>query len=83
MPTYTLTGRITPEHTLDVEIPPDAPIGEAKVVVTVETPDPGSPKRGSAAALLELAAEWKKEPPSARTDEEIEAYIQENRNAWD
>ena len=83
MPTYTLTGRITPEHTLEVEIPRDAPVGEASVVVTVASTDKDGPGRGSAARLLKKMAEWEKEPPSTRTDEEIEAYIQENRNAWD
>ena len=104
MPTYTLTGRITPEHTLEVEIPRDAPIGEASVVVTVESAAMGTPRRGSPAAILELIDEWETEdappqgsasallawlheregrPPSGRSAEEIEAYIQETRNSWD
>ena len=84
MPTYTLTGRITPEHTLVIRLPADSPVGEARVVVTVQaSPEAEASGNASVKALLEMAAEWKLEPPSTRTDAEIEAYIQEARNSWD
>ncbi len=83
MRTYTLTGRITPEHTLDVELPADAPVGEARVVVTIEAPETEALPKGSAAALLAWLRAREQEPPSGRTAEEIEAYIQETRDSWD
>lgn len=81
MPTYTLRGRITEDRRLEVEVPPDAPVGEAEVVVTVA--NAGEPELGSGEALLALARKWDKEPPVGRTAEEIEVYIAETRASWD
>ena len=78
MATYTLRGRITDDHRLEVELPKDAPPGEADVTVTIQvTPEP------NAKALLALLREWENEPPVGRSAEEIDAYIQEARNSWD
>lgn len=67
MPTYTLTGRVTPEHALDVQLPADVPAGEARVVVTVEPVSVESQMKGSATALLAWLREREKRPPSGRT----------------
>jgi hypothetical protein len=85
MPTYTLRGRITDDHRLEVEVPPDAPAGEAEVVVTVERAGEGTPKRGSGEALLALARKWEKSPLSrpSRSKKQIDAEIRDLRDEWD
>lgn len=77
--TYVLRGRVTRERTLEVTLPPGTPEGEAEVTVKIEEAEP---LRGTR-RLLALLAEWEELPPIGRTAEEIEAYIQEARDAWD
>lgn len=78
MATYTLRGRVTEDHRLEVELPPETPPGEAEVTVTVRGQTGPNSRR-----LLALIAQWESEPPIGRSAEEIEAYIQEARNSWD
>lgn len=79
MTTYTLKGRITEDHRLEVDLPEDAPPGEAEIVITP------TPVKGSAAALLELIARWDREPTprERRLKEEIDAEINAMRDEWD
>lgn len=83
MPTYTLRGRITEDRRLEVEVPPDAPVGEAEVVVTVA--NAGEPERGSGEALLALARKWREKPLATppRTREEVDSEIAALRDEWD
>jgi hypothetical protein len=78
MATYTLRGRVTDDHRLEVELPEDAPPGVAEVTVTV-----GEEEGANSKQLLDLLREWEKLPPVGRSAEEIEAYIQEARDSWD
>ena len=78
MATYTLRGRVTDGHRLEVELPPDTPAGEAEVTVTVR--DSRAP---NATKWLAMLKQWENEPPIGRSAEEIEAYIQEARDSWD
>jgi hypothetical protein len=78
MATYTLRGRITDDHRLEVELPADAPAGAAEVTVTIREEQGSNSKQ-----LLALIREWEQLPPIGRSAEEIEAYIQEARDSWD
>ncbi len=48
--TYTLKGRITEDHRLEVDLPDDAPVGDAEVTLVI---GPTHEWQGNAAALLE------------------------------
>lgn len=82
--TYTLKGRITEDHRLEVDLPDDLPAGDASVTVVVESEQLGAP-RGSAAALLELFAQWDAEgyAGSGRTKEQVDAELNAMRDEWD
>jgi len=80
MATYTLRGRVTDDHRLEVELPPDAPAGEAEVTVTVR--DSEAP---NGAKWLATLKRWESEPLSRppRTREEIDAELNAMRDEWD
>ena len=70
MPTFTLRGRITADRRLEVQLPPDAPEGEARVTVDVEerqTP-PGGNKERILAYLDELQRRTAAEPAAGSPD---------------
>lgn len=79
MATYTLRGRVTPDRRLEVELPEDAPVGEAEVTVTVREPEAGT----TTEAFLALLEKWKREPAIGRTREEIDADLRSMRDEWD
>jgi hypothetical protein len=80
MATYTLRGRVTDDHRLEVELPEDAPPGVAEVTVTVHQPG-----RASTEEWLAMLDEWKRKPLSRapRTREVIDAELQAMRDEWD
>ena len=79
MATYTLRGRVTDDHRLEVELPPDTPAGEVEVTVTVR------PTTGSREGYLALLEKWKSQPLTGprRSREEIDAALREMRDEWD
>ena len=82
MPTFTLRGRVTPDHRLEVQLPPEVPVGEAEVTLSVkpeEIPPLGSPAR----FLQGLAEIHRRYPGSGRTKEEVDRYLAGERASWD
>ncbi|MFN0146846.1 MAG: hypothetical protein ACKVT1_10060 [Dehalococcoidia bacterium] len=82
MPTFTVRGRITRDRRLEVQLPPEAPEGEAEVTVLVRdtsVPPLGSPER-LAAVLEEIRRSY---PGSGRTRDEIDSYLAAERASWD
>lgn len=67
------------DHYLNLELPPDAPKGNAEIVVLIE-PDT-SPETPSM-SLKEISAWLKTLPPSTRSAEDFEAQIAAERAAW-
>ncbi|MDP2902127.1 MAG: hypothetical protein Q8N96_03340 [Methylovulum sp.] len=57
-------------------------LAPARVLLTLLEPT-SSPERGSAAMLLKRLAENPLKPEFQRTEEEIDAQIEQERNAWD
>ena len=81
MPTFTLRGRITADRRLEVQLPPDAPEGEAQVTVAIE--DQQTPPRGSKEQILAYLDELhRKGLHTYRTRDEIDRYLREERNSW-
>ncbi|MGH2632167.1 MAG: hypothetical protein ACRDG3_02050 [Tepidiformaceae bacterium] len=79
MTSYTLRGRVTDDHRLEVELPPETPPGDVDVTVTARA------SKGSREAYLALLDKWKSEPLKGprRTREEVDAELQEMRHEWD
>ena len=76
MPTFTLQGRVTPDHKLEVQLPPEVPEGEAEVTLSVE--DRHLQPLGSPQRFLETLREIHARPNRTyRTKEEIDRSLQE------
>ena len=81
MPTFTLRGRVTSDHRLEVQLPPEVPEGEAEVTLAVE--DQHVPPLGNPERLLAILEEIHRNPHhSYRTKEEIDLYLQGERDSW-
>jgi hypothetical protein len=81
MPTFTVRGHITPDRRLEVQLPPDAPEGEAEVTVTVE--DSSVPPLGSPERILAFLKELHSQPGRTyRTKEDIDRSLREERDSW-
>ena len=81
MPTFTVRGRITADHRLEVQLPPDAPEGDAEVTVSVE--DRPMPPFGSPQRILATLREIHSQPGRAyRTKEDIDQALREERDSW-
>ncbi len=82
MSTFTLRGRITADRRLEVQLPPDAPEGDAEVTVSVED-RPASPLSSPERLLAFLAELHRSYPGSERTREEVDRALAEERASWD
>jgi hypothetical protein len=80
MATFTVRGRITADGRLEVQLPPDAPVGDAEVTVSVAEPMAplGSPER-----ILAALKEIHSRPGRVyRSKEEIDRALEEERDSW-
>ena len=81
MPTFTLQGRVTPDRRLEVQLPPEVPEGDAEVTLSVE--DQHVPPLGSPERILAFLEELHRNPHHTyRTKEEIDRYLQQERDSW-
>lgn len=81
MATFTVRGRITSDGKLEVQLPPDAPEGDAEVTVSVE--DPAMPSLGSPQRILAtLNGIHSRRGRVYRTKEDIDRALQEERDSW-
>ena len=83
MPTFTLRGRITPDRRLELQLPPEAPEGEAEVTVTVSVEDKSVPPFTNSGKILAFLEELHANPHHTyRTKAEIDRYLKEERDSW-
>ena len=74
-----LTTRIGDDHTLNMRLPADVPPGTAEVIVLYpETPATGKPR-----SLEEFMQHLQEVDLPRRTKEEIDRYLEEERNSWE
>lgn len=74
-----LTAQISPEHTLNLQLPPDVPPVMAEVIVLVPVAE-ASDKPDDLQAFME----WlDRQPRHTRSKEEIDRQIEEERNSWE
>lgn len=82
MKAYELTARVGSGHRLEVELPPDAPEGEVKVIVLFPEPCPDE----EAEQRRYLEDFFRKLDATDRprlTKEEIDRYLEEERAGWE
>lgn len=74
-----LHAQVSPEHTLSLQLPADVPPGMAEVIVLYpETPATGKPR-----SLEEFMQHLQEVDIPRRTKEEIDRYLEEERNSWE
>lgn len=74
-----LKATIDESHRLQLDLPADTPTGEAEVIVLL--PQPAAP--APAQTLLQFFATLDRSARPRLTAEEVEQWIEDERNAWD
>jgi len=77
---YIVTGTLTDEHTVKLDEP--LPLAQGKVRLKVEPLAP-APKHPHDEVIAEIWARQNARGHQPRTREEIDAYIQAERDSWD
>lgn len=79
MHTLVIKARIDSSHRIEIQLPSDAPEGDAEV--TIRMPSPPAPKEDGLRAFFD---NLDRQPPQRRNSkEEIDAYLAEERASWD
>lgn len=79
MHTLRLKAHIDSNRRMEIQLPSDAPEGEAEV--TIRIPSPPVPKEAGLRAFFD---NLDRHPPQRRNSkEEIDAYLAEERASWD
>ncbi len=74
-----LHAQISPEHTLNLQLPADVPAGMAEVIVLyTEASATGGPR-----SLEEFMQHLEEADIPRRAKEDIDRYVEEERNAWE
>jgi hypothetical protein len=82
MRTIRLKAVIDQNHQLHLQLPPDMPVGEADVVVTIDSSVTAA-NAASAASLRETLARLDADPRPRLSAEEMDRWIEDERNAWE
>ena len=80
--TVKLKAVIDQSRQLHLQLPPDTPNGQAEVIVMV-TPDTLAASAAPMASLREFFAKLDADPRPRLSAEEVDRWIEEERNAWD
>lgn len=83
MRAYELERNITSSHSFTIELPPDAPVGTAKIIVLFPD-EPAAPLTQPQFASLGEYTTWlKAQAPTGRTSADIEQHIHNERDSWE
>ncbi|MBH2009303.1 hypothetical protein [Polaromonas sp.] len=84
MRAYQFERTIPSSHSFTVELPPDSPVGPAKIIVLFPDEQPlAAPSTPRFASMTEFNTWLMTQPPTGRTVEEIDRQIQEERDSWE
>ena len=84
MRAYQLEHTFSSTHKALIELPPDSPEGQAKIIVLFPDEPPATTAvKPRFANMAEFNAWLITQPPTGRTAEEIDRQIQEERNSWE
>ncbi|MDR2259814.1 MAG: hypothetical protein LBE06_02550 [Azoarcus sp.] len=83
MQAYKLNTHIPANHRLEIALPERFPDGEAEVIVLARQQPSNTDTQARPVHALEDFFVWlDRQPPGPHSEEEIEAWIREERNAW-
>lgn len=86
MQAYQFQQIVTPSHQITLVLPPDAPLGEAQITVLfphTEAPNtPSKTRHPEFANIAEYLAWHDTQPASARSPEDVDRQIREERDGW-
>lgn len=83
MQAYKLNTHIPANHRLEITLPESFPDGEAEVIVlTRQQPSNTDTQARPAQALEDFFAWLDRQPLALHSEEEIEVWVREERNAW-
>ncbi|APW46303.1 hypothetical protein [Rhodoferax antarcticus] len=86
MQAYQFEQYVSPAHRISVELPADAPVGAAKIIVlfpdTERHQPPSQPQHPEFANIAEYLAWHDAQPASGRSTEEIDRQIREEHDGW-
>ena len=84
MQAYQFEQYVSQSHRISVELPADAPVGSARIIVLF--PDQVAPVETPKPRFTNMAEFHKwliTQPPTGRTVREIDQQILEERNSWE
>jgi len=76
-----LTAVIPPNREVILRVPDEIPVGEAEILVLAK--ENGSDGTGSGSALVEYLASLHGPSRAARTKEDIDRQLREERDSWE
>ena len=83
MQAYQIEHNVPATHRVAFELPPNSPVGSAKIIVLF--PDKQElelPTKPRFANIAEFTAWLETQPPTGRTAEDVERQINEERDGW-
>ena len=83
MRAYQLERNITSSHSFTIELPSDAPVGTAKIIVLFPDEQAAPVTLPPFASLGDYTIWLKAQPPTGRTSEDIEQHIRNERGSWE
>ncbi len=83
MQAYQIEHDVPPSHRVAFDLPPNSPVGSAKIIVLFpDSPTPPDSSKPRFANMAEFALWLQTQPPTGRTAEEIDQHIREERDSW-
>ena len=84
MQAYQIEHNVPATHRVAFELPPNSPVGSAKIIVLFPDSTPSTEiVKPRFANMAEFASWLSTQPPTGRTAEEIDQYIREERDSWE
>ena len=83
MRAYQLERNTTSSHSFTIELPPDAPMGAAKIIMLFPDEQAAATPPPHFASLGEYTTWLKAQPPTGRTSADIEQHIRSERDSWE
>jgi hypothetical protein len=84
MHAYQFQQEVSDSHRVTIELPANSPVGTAQIIVLFPDPaEPAAPPASRFANMAEFARWLQTQPPTGRTEEEVEQHLREERDSWE
>lgn len=81
MQAYKTHQKITEDRHVTLTVPDEFPIGEAEIIVLAQVPE--AVRVGQRESLESFFRKLDSTPPSGRSKEDIDRYLEEERASWE